>query len=71
LHFIEDGLVLPTCDAPVLAGRKRSNPHRSAILLIGISTFPRFPPSALAQRLPSHLSVRAGIRVHGQASSNP
>jgi hypothetical protein len=37
----------------------RSNPHRSANLLTGISTSPRFPPSALARRLPSHLSAHA------------
>ena len=50
---------------------QRSNPHRSASLLIGISTSPRFPPSGLAQRLPSDLSAHAGTSVHGQASGNP
>ena len=51
---------------------RRSNPHSSATLLIGISTSPRFPPSRLAQRLPSHLQrARAAICVQGQASSNP
>ena len=50
---------------------RRSNPHRSATLLIGISTSPRFPPSALARRPPSHLSTHASIRVHRQTTSNP
>jgi hypothetical protein len=50
---------------------RRSNPHSSADLLIGISTSPRFPPSALARRLPSHLSAHASTRVHGQTTSNP
>ena len=35
---------------------RRSNPHRSATLLIGISTSPRFPPWRLVQHLPPSLA---------------
>src|SRR5208283_2845524 len=35
---------------------RRSNPHRSATLLIGISTSPRFPPWRLVQHLPPSLT---------------
>ncbi len=49
----------------------RSNPHRSAILLSGISTFPRFPPWRLVQHLPPSLTGLGELSAHRQVSDNP
>jgi len=50
---------------------RRSNPHRSAILLIGISTSPRFPPWRLVQHLPPSLTGLGQLSAHRQVSDNP
>src|ERR1017187_3029858 len=49
---------------------RRSNPHRSATLLIGISTFPRFPPWRLVQHLPPSLTELGYLNAHRQVSDN-
>jgi hypothetical protein len=48
-----------------------SNPHRSATLLIGISTSPRFPPWRLVQHLPPSLTGLRHLSAHRQVSDNP
>ena len=59
-------------DAPRLTGFcPRSNPHRSATLLIGISTSPRFPPWRLVQHLPPSLTGLGRLSAHRQVSDNP
>ena len=50
---------------------RRSNPHRSATLLIGISTSPRFPPWRLVQHLPPSLTGLGQLSAHRQVSDNP
>lgn len=50
---------------------QRSNPHRSAPLLIGISTSPRFPPWRLVQHLPPSLTGLGQLSAHRQVSDNP
>jgi hypothetical protein len=50
---------------------QRSNPHRSATLLIGISTSPRFPPWGLVQHLPPSLTGLGRLGAHRQLSDNP
>jgi hypothetical protein len=49
----------------------RSNPHRSATLLIGISTSPRFPPWRLVQHLPPSLTGLGPLSAHRQVWDNP
>jgi hypothetical protein len=49
---------------------RSSNPHRSAILLTGISTSPRFPPWRLVQHLPPSLTGLGQLSAHRQVSDN-
>jgi hypothetical protein len=59
-------------DDPRLTGFCRpSNPHRSATLLIGISTSPRFPPWRLVQHLPPSFTGLGRLSAHRQVSDNP
>jgi hypothetical protein len=48
-----------------------SNPHRSATLLIGTRTSPRFPPWRLVQYLPASLTGLGRLSAHRQLSDNP
>jgi len=56
---------------PFTSHREHSNPHSASPSLTLLSTFPRFPPLGLVQRLPSHGPGYGKLSTHGQASDNP